>query len=95
MSIEKVALISRAIRRGTITALKLSKSRFSGLIFLNFISLTCSSLALTILLAKKHPTLKCFGYLVKVEGILTVFGACLGCLCDKIDGSFKWYYPFL
>ena len=96
MGIEQVALVSRIIRRGAIAAQKLSKCRrFSGLLLLNMISLTCSSLALAILLTKKHSTLKYFSYLLKVGEILAVSGACIGCLCDKIDGNFKWYYPFV
>ena len=96
MGTERIALISRTVRRGVITAQKLFKCRrFSGLLLLNMISLTCSSLALAVLLTKKHSTLKYFSYLLKVGEILAVSGACIGCLCDKIDGNFKWYYPFL
>ena len=95
MNLDQMALISRTIRRATITVVKLYKWKFSGVLVLNLISLACSSSALILVLGKKHPTLKNFGHLMKIGEILIISGACVGCLSDKIEGKLIWFYPFI
>lgn len=92
MKVSTVALISRLTKRGSFF---LKKIPFSTTYVLNSTSFSFSLISFLIIVSKKKfPFVNSF-YFTKTGEILGVLGALIGSGCDIMDGTFKWYCPFI